>query len=677
MMPCCCCSDDEEDSYFGGDAKSGASDPGTESTEKWRGGPHPAPQTMRRGEDEVGGGDHTGRDSSVGGDSDYRAVEWIRTRSAESSQYSRHIVELSPDASRVWQLQRGSPHRNKPHRSKKKMATLESIEIEDLSHQVIPLSDNTKHNETASTVSSRAELDRPEPDDASTSQPSPARIPNKITTVSGVDELDAIVMALQQKESSRTDSFSSIPSGRNSLSQIGTPKNVSPRSKESFTATPRASPGQPTSPPAITLNKDGLRKSPKYTMEATRPASNQSQTPRKGQSTSPLDSRFGDRPQDSLSDVPSDVDPTTRDRYLKACRLLKATLIEREPALLPTEEQFLRGLLEANVLSDEQVSAIETASQTLLSDPLFQVGSVHSSSFEEAEDCKPVPARPSWQERALMKDRDPLSRSSGNMRAMPSLVDEEVLTETGASVANTVARFDGKDFPFYILGVTPDFKIGVLTPTLMESLRSFFPFVVANENFWLKFSLQRDGASLPKLLSKVRTSKHTVLGVETTDGHVFGAFCSSPWRVQNSWFGSTECFLWRLKRSRLSDGTSRRNFGYDNEMEVYPYTGSNDLIQYCTSKTIAVGGGDWSDGSSSPYKGEPTGIGFMIDGDLMGGETNACATFNNPRLGERLSTGHNEFDIRNLEVWTGTYYVWILLSGICEHIRLKPLLLCF
>ena len=69
-------------------------------------------------------------------------------------------------------------------------------------------------------------------------------------------------------------------------------------------------------------------------------------------------------------------------------------------------------------------------------------------------------------------------------------------------------------------------------------------------------------------------------------------------------------------------------------------------------------GDDWSDedagsGSGNPYPGEPTGIGFMVDGDLMGGETNACATFANPRLGNR-SDQNNEFLVRALEVWTVT-----------------------
>jgi TLD len=199
-----------------------------------------------------------------------------------------------------------------------------------------------------------------------------------------------------------------------------------------------------------------------------------------------------------------------------------------------------------------------------------------------------------------------------------------------------------------------------LTPTLMESLRGFFPHGASEENFFLKFSLQRDGPSLPTLLSRVRTSRHTVVAVETTDGYVFGAYCSSPWRTQAGWFGNDDSFLWRLKHPRFHERSSSRSFDRDSEIEVYPVF-RNTRIQYCTSQTLAVGGGEWGKDSSGlcPYPSEPTGIGFMIDGDLMGGETNSCSTFCNPRLGQRISSkGGNEFDIRCLEVWTRTFIMF-------------------
>jgi len=274
--------------------------------------------------------------------------------------------------------------------------------------------------------------------------------------------------------------------------------------------------------------------------------------------------------------------------------------------------------------------------------------SVHSSSFSEDEILvkeEPWPSFVAEKRRAA----SPLSKTSDKT---PQIRNEELADEYLSDVPST-SNFGGRDYPFSILGLKST-EIGVLTPALMEALRSFFPYKLVQDNFLLKYSLEQDGPSLPYLLSKVRTSKHTIIGVETADGHVFGAFCSTPWRVHAAWFGTGDCFLWRLKKSRVVPSGSRaRNFDYDNEMEVYPFTGHDKLIQYCTRRTIAVGGGTWRDDQDSPHKGEPTGIGFMVDGDLMGGETNSCATFDNPRLCGRSSKS-NEFDIYGLEVWTVT-----------------------
>jgi hypothetical protein len=135
-------------------------------------------------------------------------------------------------------------------------------------------------------------------------------------------------------------------------------------------------------------------------------------------------------------------------------------------------------------------------------------------------------------------------------------------------------------------------------------------------------------------------------------GEVFGAFTGAPWRTGTKWFGSGEAFLWRLKKSRMTTHKNSKKYNFENEMEVYPYTGYDDLVQYCTPKTIAIGGGDWLD-NPSPFQNEPRGIGLMIDGDLAGGETNSCATFANPRLCKKTSAS-SEFSIANLEVWTLT-----------------------
>jgi hypothetical protein len=78
----------------------------------------------------------------------------------------------------------------------------------------------------------------------------------------------------------------------------------------------------------------------------------------------------------------------------------------------------------------------------------------------------------------------------------------------------------------------------------MDGLRVHLPFAVQQDNFWLKYSKVRDGASMRALLRKVRSSARTVIAIETMDGGVFGAFTSSPWRPNGrGFYGSCEAFL--------------------------------------------------------------------------------------------------------------------------------------
>jgi hypothetical protein len=385
----------------------------------------------------------------------------------------------------------------------------------------------------------------------------------------------------------------------------------------------------------------------------------------------------GRRKGDHLSDIPSDVDTTVKERYLLACRLLKSTLIEKESSLQPVEKFFLTGLIDEEQAegapSEAQVTAIQSAVETLLSDPLFSVGSLHSSAFRDGNEgievtkaknkflatyqltrnkrsyrtpSPPVLSGRSSEETIQIQNRMSRSSEQSSDSERRQMLDRSKMHSLFSGSEDTECSFS-------ILGLgSTGFKPTVLTPVVMEALRGFFPYVLAETNFWLKYSLERDGADLTKLMTSIRHCRNTILSVETTDGSVFGAFCSAPWRVHPTWFGSKDCFLWRLKHSR---GRLGKRKSHDNEMEVYPYTGHDEFIQYCTEHTLAVGGGsDWSDtAEGNPYPGEPVGIGFMIDGDLMGGETNACTTFANPRLGERTSQ-KVEFDIRALEVWTLT-----------------------
>ena len=210
----------------------------------------------------------------------------------------------------------------------------------------------------------------------------------------------------------------------------------------------------------------------------------------------------------------------------------------------------------------------------------------------------------------------PYKHFSSLLQTEPELIDDDDVTS-----------------PFRILGVSKS-KRKVLTPALIEALRGFLPYVVSEENFWLKFTMESDGDSLINLLHSIRGSKYTFLAIRSGT-KVFGSFTGTKWRKQQKWYGSGEAFLWRVEDS----------------LKVYPFTGSDTLVQYCTNQMVAVGGGDWKD-TDSPYSKttQKQGIGLLIDADLLGGESNSSATFCNPTL----SGDRQEFNIDDLEVWTLT-----------------------
>eukprot|EP00529_Nitzschia_sp_RCC80_P003232 CAMPEP_0113446392 /NCGR_PEP_ID=MMETSP0014_2-20120614/3681_1 /TAXON_ID=2857 /ORGANISM="Nitzschia sp." /LENGTH=1120 /DNA_ID=CAMNT_0000337479 /DNA_START=39 /DNA_END=3401 /DNA_ORIENTATION=+ /assembly_acc=CAM_ASM_000159 len=515
-----------------------------------------------------------------------------------------------------------------------------------------------------------------------------------------------------------------------------------------------------------------------------------------------------------LSDVPSDCDSVTRERYLLACQMLKTTMIQKETSLVPVEKEYLLSLLgneseaeddagddgndvgEINKINykntnddgrpnenrdhspyrrrqqqepietqptvkkafvERNVSRIpsndskaatgllkvpsETAPRKMMTSP-----STHSDPSSTISDKNPHTAtRRLRQQRLLMAlannnpcgprgasrnvrddsrtavDPNVLLLDNGQLDIDVSMNDESTTTASSFGHPSGIAggiwrakdttsnnlrhpnvrlqsgsdsllddeegdndtdkdqilvRFNGWSFhqsyeklPFRILGATDEggnLDPRVLTPHMMEALRSFMPYNITESNYWLKYSLVRDGASIETLLANIRSSTYTVIAVETTHGEVFGSFTATKWRVGSKWFGNGEAFLWRMKKCRYTSPQNARRPAFEREMEVFPYTGYDDMVQYCTTKTIAVGGGDWLPSDApSPFD-SPSGIGFMIDGDLAGGETNSCSTFANPRLAKHLTAASSEFTIRNLEVWTMTS-----CGTVSEAIRLE------
>ena len=221
---------------------------------------------------------------------------------------------------------------------------------------------------------------------------------------------------------------------------------------------------------------------------------------------------------------------------------------------------------------------------------------------------------------------------------------------------------------FKILGTSHDDTRSlphVLSPPLMDSLLSFVPDRLSNDNLWLKYSLCRDGASLDILKRYCRAAVHTIVAIETTDGDVFGSFTSAPWQTNNRYFGTGESFLWRMRQNRNSPVSSLFDQAQlESEIDVFPYNGSNSYVQLCTSDKLALGGGgtlspgldqqeicrnEDEDVVSSNY-----GFGLALDRNLRHGSTSPSATFGNSALVSCGGEGGQTFDVMNLEVWALT-----------------------
>lgn len=243
------------------------------------------------------------------------------------------------------------------------------------------------------------------------------------------------------------------------------------------------------------------------------------------------------------------------------------------------------------------------------------------------------------------------------------------------------ATLSGEDFDcqphvFKILGTSVndvEAQPHVLSPPLMDSLLNFVPESVSMQNYWLKFSLIRDGASLYTLKQYCKAAPYTILAIETTTGDVFGSFTSHTWKNQPSFYGSPPAFLWRMRQNRRTPCYSLFDQAQmESEIDVFAFSNLNDLVQVCDEKRLAIGGGklrpDWDDrgdGERSAStttngidvdtldKGQNFGFGICLDSNLLCGSTSPCGTFRNPCLINNMSKGE-VFEVANLEVWTFT-----------------------
>ncbi|XP_037532366.1 oxidation resistance protein 1a isoform X2 [Nematolebias whitei] len=134
----------------------------------------------------------------------------------------------------------------------------------------------------------------------------------------------------------------------------------------------------------------------------------------------------------------------------------------------------------------------------------------------------------------------------------------------------------------------------------------------------LAFGTSKHGMSIKTLYRAMQGQDTPVLLViKDSDGQVFGALASEPFKVSEGFYGTGETFL----------------FTFNPEFEVYKWTGDNMFFIKGDTDSLAFGGGS----------GE---FGLWLDGDLYHGRSHSCKTFGNPMLSKK-----EDFYVQDIEIW--------------------------
>ncbi|XP_077951657.1 oxidation resistance protein 1a isoform X3 [Gasterosteus aculeatus] len=134
----------------------------------------------------------------------------------------------------------------------------------------------------------------------------------------------------------------------------------------------------------------------------------------------------------------------------------------------------------------------------------------------------------------------------------------------------------------------------------------------------LAFGTSKHGMSIKSLYRAMQGQDTPVLMViKDSDGQVFGALASEPFKISDGFYGTGETFL----------------FSFNPEFQVYKWTGDNMFFMKGDMDSLAFGGGS----------GE---FGLWLDGDLYHGRSHSCKTFGNPMLSKK-----EDFYVQDIEIW--------------------------
>uniref|UniRef100_A0A8C2M841 Oxidation resistance protein 1 n=1 Tax=Cricetulus griseus TaxID=10029 RepID=A0A8C2M841_CRIGR len=158
----------------------------------------------------------------------------------------------------------------------------------------------------------------------------------------------------------------------------------------------------------------------------------------------------------------------------------------------------------------------------------------------------------------------------------------------------------------------------LLLPDQIEKLTKHLPPRTIGYPWTLVYGTGKHGTSL-KTLYRTMTGLDTpvLMVIKDSDGQVFGALASEPFKVSDGFYGTGETFV----------------FTFCPEFEVFKWTGDNMFFIKGDMDSLAFGGGG----------GE---FALWLDGDLNHGRSHSCKTFGNHTLSKK-----EDFFIQDIEIW--------------------------
>uniref|UniRef100_A0A8B9D8X3 Oxidation resistance 1 n=1 Tax=Anser cygnoides TaxID=8845 RepID=A0A8B9D8X3_ANSCY len=158
----------------------------------------------------------------------------------------------------------------------------------------------------------------------------------------------------------------------------------------------------------------------------------------------------------------------------------------------------------------------------------------------------------------------------------------------------------------------------LLQPEQIEKLTKSLPPRTIGYPWTLAYSTAKHGMSLKTLYrTMMGLDTPVLLVIKDSDGQIFGALASEPFKVSDGFYGTGETFL----------------FTFSPDFEVFKWTGDNMFFIKGDMDSLAFGGGG----------GE---FALWLDGDLYHGRSHSCKTFGNHTLSKR-----EDFIIQDIEIW--------------------------